>query len=62
MPAEDPVEGRDAQLPRTGSDLSGTDLATFYRPAGTTTWQVLSNNLPSTAVMQLSLGASVDPG
>ncbi|MFR9799372.1 glycosyl hydrolase [Streptomyces sp. MS06] len=42
-------------LPNGGLAL-GTDLATFYRPAGATKWQVLGHLLPTTAVMQLRLG------
>ncbi|OIJ91748.1 glycosyl hydrolase [Streptomyces sp. MUSC 14] len=42
-------------LPNGGLAL-GTDLATFYRPAGASNWQVLGHNLPTTAVMQLRLG------
>ncbi|WP_310727941.1 glycosyl hydrolase [Streptomyces sp. N2A] len=42
-------------LPNGGLAL-GTDLATFYRPAGATKWQVLGRKLPTAAVMQLRLG------
>ncbi|MEV6056213.1 glycosyl hydrolase [Streptomyces sp. NPDC052107] len=42
-------------LPNGGLAL-GTDLATFYRPAGAKNWLVLGHNLPTTAVMQLRLG------
>ncbi|MFF8371829.1 glycosyl hydrolase [Streptomyces lydicus] len=42
-------------LPNGGLAL-GTDLATFYRPADATKWQVLGRNLPTAAVMQLRLG------
>lgn len=42
-------------LPNGGLAL-GTDLAAFYRPAGAHQWQVLGNDLPTTAVLQLKPG------
>jgi hypothetical protein len=42
-------------LPGGGLAL-GTDLAAFYRAPGTSTWAVLGQNLPTTAVLQLKVG------
>ena len=36
-----------------GGVVLGTDLATFYRAKGATTWQVLGSGLPLTVVMDL---------
>ncbi|WP_211588773.1 WD40/YVTN/BNR-like repeat-containing protein [Allorhizocola rhizosphaerae] len=36
-----------------GALVLGTDLATFYRPAGATQWQVLGSGLPTTVVMDV---------
>jgi len=40
-----------------GALALGTDLATFYRPAGSTQWKVLGSNLPTTVVMDLEYSA-----
>ncbi|MGW3122831.1 glycosyl hydrolase [Streptomyces sp. NPDC001107] len=50
------VPANTVKLLSNGGLALGTDLATFYRPAGATKWQVLGHNLPTTAVMQLRLG------
>jgi hypothetical protein len=36
-----------------GALVLGTDLATFYRPAGGTDWKVLGTGLPTTVVMDV---------
>jgi hypothetical protein len=36
-----------------GALVLGTDLATFYRPAGATVWKVLGTGLPTTTVMDV---------
>jgi hypothetical protein len=43
------------QLP-SGALVLGTDLATFYRPARSTSWQVLGTGLPTTTVMDVETG------
>ena len=39
-----------------GALVVGSDLATFYRAPGTTTWQVLGSGLPTTTVMDIESG------
>jgi hypothetical protein len=39
-----------------GALVVGSDLATFYRAPGATTWQVLGSGLPTTTVMDIESG------
>jgi hypothetical protein len=41
-----------------GALVLGTDLATFYRAPGSTQWQVLGINLPTTCVMDVEYSAT----
>ncbi|MGW2864765.1 glycosyl hydrolase [Streptomyces sp. NPDC001205] len=50
------VPANTVKLVPGGGLALGTDLATFYRPAGASEWKVLGGNLPTTAVLQLKLG------
>jgi hypothetical protein len=54
------VPANSVKMLSSGALVLGTDLATFYRPAGTAQWKVLGANLPTTVVMDVEYSSHDD--